>query len=126
MGKGIREKGKGNREMDLPSLLLKSKILANLNTSGFSLSRLPSKVLFYLRLSSTKGCLPSMIVFHQRSSSIKGFLLSRVVFHRRLSSNKGLLPSKVVIHQRLSSIEGHLPLKIIFFFWIIFIFGFLS
>ena len=56
---------------------------------------------------------------------MKGLLSFKVIFHLRLSSNKGLLPSKVVIHQRLSSIKGHLPLKIVFFFWVIFIFGFL-
>ena len=57
---------------------------------------------------------PSKVAFYRRSSSIKGCLPSKV------SSIEGLLPSKVVFHQRSSSIEGRLPSKIVFHhFWVL-------
>ena len=59
-------------------------------------------------LFSIKYCLPSKVVFYQRLSSIKGHLPLKVVFHQKLSSIKGRLPSKAVFNQRLSSIIGRL------------------
>ena len=66
--------------------------------------RLPSKVVFHLKLSSIEGCLPSKVVFHLRSSSTKGHLTSKVVFHKRSSSIKGPFLSMKVVFQRKSSL----------------------
>ena len=86
---------------------------------------LPSKIVFYWRLSSVKGHLSSKVVFRHRSSSVKGRLLSRsssvkgrhpskVVFCHTSSSVEGHLPSKVIFHPRSSSIKGRLPSKVVF------------
>ena len=74
---------------------------------GSSKGRLPLKVLFHCRSSSTTGHLPPKVVFHLRSSSLK------VVFHLRSSSTKGFLPAEVVF-QRLSSTYHNTLVHLIF------------
>ena len=78
------------------------------------LDRLPQKVLFNRRLSSTKGCLPLKVVFHWRSSSTEGRLPQKVVSHQRSSPTKGRLPPKFVFHWRSSFTKGRIPPKVVF------------
>ena len=50
---------------------------------------LPSKAVFYSRMSLIEGCLPFKLFFHQKLSSIKGpllFIPGKVIFHWRLCS----------------------------------------
>ena len=70
--------------------------LGSMQGSSSIKRRLPPKVVFHNRPSSTKGCLPPKVVFHRKSYSTKGHLPSKVVFHQRSSSNIGRLPPKVV------------------------------
>ena len=71
--------------------------------------RLPSKVVFHRRSSSTVGRLPPWVVFHWRSSSIESHLPPKIVLHRSSSFTEDHLPLKVIFHQRSSSTEGCLP-----------------
>ena len=76
--------------------------------------RLPPKVVFHQKPSSTEGCLPSKVVFHRRSSFTKGCLPPKVVFYRWSSSIEGCLPPKVVFLQRSSSIKNNTLVHLIF------------
>ena len=96
-------------DLEIPPRLLAPGALAQYSQS---VSRLPPKVIFHRRSSSTKDCLPPKFVFHQRLSSTEGRLPTMVVFHRRSSSTVGRLPPKFVFHQRSSSTEGHFGLCI--------------
>ena len=69
---------------------------------------------------NTEGRLPPKVTFHRRSSSTEGFfptkgrLLLKVVFQQRLSSTEGCLPPKVVFHWRSSSTYQNTLVDLIF------------
>ena len=55
---------------------------------GSTEGRFPMKVIFHLRLSSTKEGLPLKVIFHQRSSSTEGCPPPKVVFHQMSQQTK--------------------------------------
>ena len=72
-----------------------------------------SKVVFYQRLSSIKGCLLLKVIFYWRSASIKGCPPLKIFYHQRSYSIEGL-SLNILFHRRSSSIEGCPPSKDVF------------
>ena len=69
---------------------------------------LPSKVVFYHRSSSIKGCPPSKVVFHQRLYSINGLLPDRMEWpHSILIGMEWTPHSDQVEHSNQARLECH-------------------